>query len=69
MDIIDVANDAAETMLEAQRTYRKPVLKAKGACYYCGDAVGLGKLFCPGEDCRNDYEREQRIRAQQGRAE
>jgi hypothetical protein len=69
MDIIDVANDAAETMLEAQRSMRKPTLKARGSCYYCEDAVGLGKLFCPGEDCRNDYEREQRIRAQQGRAE
>jgi hypothetical protein len=69
MDVIDVANDAAETMLEAQRSVRKPVLKPRGTCHFCEDAVGLGKLFCPGEDCRNDYEREQRIRAQQGRAE
>lgn len=67
MDIIDIANDAAETMLEAQRAVRKPTLKARGTCHYCEDDVGLGKLFCPGEDCRNDYEREQRIKAMQGR--
>lgn len=69
MDIVDIANDNAETVLEAQRAMRKPTLKARGTCHYCEDDVGLGKLFCPGEDCRNDYEREQRIRAQQGRPE
>jgi hypothetical protein len=68
MDIIDQANDQAEAMLEAQRTYRKPTLKAKGTCHYCDDDLGLGKLFCNTE-CRDDYEREQRIRAMQGRAE
>lgn len=68
MDIIDHANDQAEAMLEAQCKFRKPTLKAKGACHYCDDALGLGKLFCNTE-CRDDHEREQRIRAMQGRAE
>jgi hypothetical protein len=69
MDIADMADGEIEQTLEAHRAVRKPTLKPRGTCHYCEDTVGLGKLFCPGEDCRNDFEREQRIRAQQGRGD
>lgn len=41
-----------------------------GFCHYCEDPVGQGAQFCPGGDCRRDWETEQRAKIQnQGRYE
>jgi len=40
-------------------------LRPCGRCYYCNEPVAASGLFCD-EHCRDDYEAEQRIRANQG---
>ena len=63
MDLIDRANDAADTLLAA--AIERQSLKAAqaallpcGACYYCGDDVQGQKLFCDLEHGR-EWQREQ----------
>ncbi|MFV0411446.1 MAG: hypothetical protein ACK5LJ_17640 [Paracoccus sp. (in: a-proteobacteria)] len=46
------------------RKKHEAVLKApRGKCLYCGEAVQ--EFFCD-PDCRDDYEKEQRIKQQNG---
>ena len=40
-------------------------LQPCGRCYYCNEVVPASHLFCDNY-CRDDYEDEQRIRANQG---
>lgn len=48
---------------------RKPSLVACGRCYYCGEEVHTGKLFCDAteNECAKDYEYEQRLKKMAGR--
>ncbi|MPV86885.1 hypothetical protein [Ostreibacterium oceani] len=66
-DIIDKANEAAEIQLahaiETAKARPHPHL-IKGRCNYCGESVV--DYFCDA-DCRDDYEREQKIKQLNGR--
>lgn len=37
-----------------------------GHCHFCGDITGGGRRFCDA-DCRDDYERERRLKKQIGK--
>jgi predicted nucleic acid-binding Zn ribbon protein len=37
-----------------------------GLCYYCQEPVRPSALFCDGEDCRNDFDYEQKLRQRNG---
>lgn len=71
MDIADegslhqeMANEAA---LEAQRRRADAAkLAYSGTCYYCLSEVKSPLRFCD-QDCRNDFDEEQRILKAQGR--
>lgn len=65
-DIIDRATDAQQKQLDQAISAAKITQSRlpKGRCNYCGEAVN--DTFCD-IDCRNDYEREQRIMQQNGR--
>jgi len=58
----DIARAAAVEAVRA-RIERLPSL---GYCYYCGEALRAGKRFCDA-DCRDDYERQEKMRARTGR--
>lgn len=58
----DIARAAAVEAVRA-RIERLPSL---GYCYYCGEALRAGKRFCD-SDCRDDYERQEKMRSRTGR--
>lgn len=61
-DVIDEGNDNAELFLKSALSNRKVfTLEPVGHCYYCDETVQRGVLFC-GAECRDDWQREQRIR-------
>lgn len=65
MDEIDRSSEHAEKMLAAQiaatrRRAATPTLPA-GTCLFCGEDTP-GRSFC-GPECRDDFQREQRIRS------
>jgi len=65
-DEADVGNDNAELFLAAALANRKRMyLQACGHCYYCDETVQRGALFCSSE-CRDDHQKEQRIRQIKG---
>lgn len=53
-----------ESMLASVRKQR--TLVPCGVCYYCQADIGQGRIFCFSE-CRDDYGREQRLKAIAGR--
>lgn len=62
MDDIDKAQELEQKHREAalSRAKGKQRLKATGFCYYCNSDVLKGYTFCDAE-CRDDYEKEQRL--------
>jgi hypothetical protein len=65
--VADFADDAeaVEQMLRdtAIAKRKEPGPPACGACYYCSAGVSPGLRFCDNE-CRDEWEREARIRKQ-----
>lgn len=62
-DIADDADRHVDFFLQEAFAKRKvATLAPTGFCHYCVTAVDVGALFCPGEDCRNDYDLEQKLR-------
>ena len=56
--IVDVRiNQGGDDTLDADNSS----LPATGACYWCGDDIAPGYLFCCG-DCRQDWDKAQRMR-------
>jgi hypothetical protein len=51
-------------ILGAKRATDQP--EAIGRCHYCDEDIGSGLVFC-GSDCRDDWQREKRLRQRQGR--
>lgn len=45
---------------------RIEAMPSLGYCYYCGEALRAGKRFCD-SDCRDDYERQEKMKARTGR--
>lgn len=70
MDEIDRAQEREEQHREAAlaKAKGKGKLKATGFCYYCDSDVPKGHTFC-GAECRDDYEKEQRMMQINGKAE
>lgn len=67
-DPLDEGSEAAELFLRAALSRKKPSgnLKPVGACHYCTSPVRPGLLFCPGGECSDDWDREQRIKLRNG---
>ncbi|KRB89901.1 hypothetical protein [Noviherbaspirillum sp. Root189] len=67
-DEADVANDKIEMdrMAAIEACRRQPGLPAKGACWFCDEALPPMKKFCD-SDCAADYELEQAAWARAGR--
>ena len=69
-DEADVGNDNAELFLRAalnaQSKRHDAGLLPMMQCYYCLSPVGSSLLFCPGNECRDDYQCEQRIKRIKG---
>jgi hypothetical protein len=65
-DEADRAQDQEAANLAQALKRRRKTLQATGACHYCGEHVAKGFIFCDVE-CGREYEREQAIRARQGR--
>lgn len=70
-DEADVGNDNMELFLRAAIDAHKRQIDTGlipvGLCHYCESDVAQGALFCPGHDCRDDYEHEKRIKRISGR--
>lgn len=69
MDIIDLANDRAESdLVRALRTATgAPSLTHSGQCYNCGEVVAAPRTFCDNE-CRDDYDHRMGRLGSRGRA-
>lgn len=67
-DEIDQAQESAERALEmlihAPRRSDQP--RPTGFCHFCAEAIADGLPFC-GPECRDDWQREQRLLARAGR--
>lgn len=60
-DIIDQANDLIEREMAARLAARRaPTLPATGECHNCEAPLDGELRFCDA-DCRNDYDRRQRL--------
>lgn len=67
-DIADDADRHVDYFLkEAFAKLRVATLAPTGLCHYCMSEVGVGALFCEGPDCRNDYDREQKLKKLHGK--
>lgn len=66
-DQVDIAalNDFTEERLSAFRSKVHQSLTPVGSCYYCEEDLPPGRIFCDAQ-CRDDYEREQRLRRMHG---
>ena len=68
-DIFDDASDLEEKHRElaifAARAQNAPI-KISGFCLSCNDRLQIGR-FCPGGECKEDYEREQKMAKIAGR--
>lgn len=62
MDFIDQTLEREAMLLEAQCAVRKPVQKATGFCFNCDAPVPNNACYCD-KDCREDHEKEQRLRS------
>jgi predicted nucleic acid-binding Zn ribbon protein len=67
MDDADMSDDRIEIERNdgIRRASIAKSLKPIGACYYCDETVGSGRLFCD-SGCREDYELEQAQRKRNG---
>lgn len=69
-DEVDKANELADVLLAAAIGAYRPRMTPKGECYFCGetlmDSFLKGSLFCD-ENCRNDYEHQEKMRRINGR--
>ncbi len=65
-DEADVGNDNMELFLKAAiNAHNRQInsgLIPVGLCHYCESEVAQGALFCPGLECRDDYEQEKRLK-------
>jgi len=62
-DIIDEANELEQLQITAALASRKKeTMTFIGRCHYCDDPL-LNGHFCD-KDCRDDFERELKLRAQ-----
>lgn len=64
-DIVDLGNDRAEEILRDSIARVSMMARAPhftGECAYCGAGLSHPKRFCD-SDCRDDWDREQRIKA------
>ena len=60
-DEIDRSVAQQEVVLKHQLAHRKPTLPFCGACYNCGEKITTG-AFCPGGECKEDYEVREKAR-------
>jgi hypothetical protein len=58
----DIAREAAVAAIRR----RIEAMPSLGHCYYCGEALRPAKRFCD-SDCRDDYERQEKMKALNGR--
>lgn len=60
-DDLDIAAERTEIARQAALSRRKPTgPEPTGRCLYCDEIVADGKRWCPGADCRDGFELEQR---------
>lgn len=59
-----IENAVDDALAEARRGLRAGP-EPRGACLYCDEPLGPGRLFCDA-DCRDGYEHETRLRRMQG---
>jgi len=62
--LIDTLNEAA--VRNIRQAAKTPTLLFSGHCYFCDEEVTQPRLFCD-VDCRDDHEKEQRLRRSAGR--
>ncbi len=67
-DEADMAHEIEERMRSAALRRRHATLPAVGQCYSCGEPVDDGRRFCD-RDCLDDWQRAERARRMNGRAE
>lgn len=66
-DEADMAQAQIEQSIEmAFKSRAREALRPIGVCRFCRERVGEALLFCSSE-CRDDWDREQKLRAQAGR--
>jgi len=67
-DIADASDQLIETFTTAAIAHarRDTHLHSDGHCAFCDEPVEIGLLFCD-RDCRDDYEKQQRIRIISGK--
>ena len=69
MDDADVASDKSQKLnddlINSIRRNANNVLRHNKLCYYCDMDVEIPKVFC-NADCRNDYDKEQKLKARRG---
>lgn len=63
-DDADRADDQIEKALQSyiNKARKNTGLIPTGVCYYCQEPVRPCALFCDGQDCRNDYDYEKKLR-------
>ena len=63
MDDADITQERMEKEMTLRLTVRKPAPVATGQCHNCDeDLDGRTALFCPGGECRDDWEKRQKNR-------
>lgn len=64
-DIIDLANDRAEEILEdALKKAKREALVPTGRCHNCDETIQPGQRFCD-TDCRDDWEYRNKVQTSQ----
>lgn len=70
-DVLDIAGkiEMAERDACVERARNKPAMQATGVCLdqHCAEPLPDGQLFC-GPECRDFYEKQQRMKRIQGQA-
>lgn len=61
--LVDTLNDAA--VRNIRQAAHATTLPFTGHCYYCDDDVNQPRVFCD-VDCRDDWEREKKLRRNAG---
>ena len=62
MDDVDRTQERMERdALLMGQAKRAPSLVPTGTCYNCDEPVEEGRLFCPGPECRDDYDYRKRL--------
>ena len=64
-DLADQAEAAEQRFRDAALAARKPSLISCGTCYFCGEPLRVGMLFCDRE-CRDGFEAEMAARKRNG---